>query len=98
MRKLCATNKRLYVIFISAHTPHHQYKFLNSKGHELPMAIVRPEFIWRNATPGLEGLPLERRNAMDRFVRTAVPHIRRELLPEAGSPETHELNMRTSAG
>ena len=49
------------------------------------MAIVRPEFIRRNATPGLEGLPLERRNAMDRFVRTAVPHIRRELLPEAGS-------------
>ena len=85
VRKLCATSKQLYVIFISAHTSHHHYKFLNSKGHELQMAIVRPEFTRRNAPLGLEGLPLERRNAMDRFVRTAVPHINRKLLPEAES-------------
>ena len=65
------------------HTPHHHYKFLNSEGHELPMAIVRPEFTRRKAPPGLEGLPLERRDAMDRFVRTAIPHMKRKLLPEA---------------
>ena len=83
VRKLCATSKQLYVTFISAHTPHHHYKFIDSEGHELPMAIVRPEFTRRNAPPGLEGLPLERRNAMGRFVRTAIPHMKKRLLREA---------------
>ena len=49
------------------------------------MAIVRPAFTRRKAPPGLEGLPLERRNAMDRFVRTAIPHMKKRLLPEAVS-------------
>ena len=33
VRKLCATSKQLYVIFVCAYTPHHHYKFIGSECH-----------------------------------------------------------------
>ena len=101
VRKLCAASKQLYVTFICAHTPHYNtprdlegypvpftdapsVKY-DTKGHELPMAIVRPEFTRRRPPIGLEGKPIDRRNAMDRFARTVAPHLEDGLLqtPEA---------------
>ena len=101
VRKLCAASKQLYVTFICAHTPHYNtprdregypvpftdapsVKY-DTRGHELPMAIVRPEFTRRRPPLGLEGKPIDRRNAMDRFARTVAPHLEDGLLqtPEA---------------